>query len=140
HKINTLAGFTSSLLLSLVALGMFVESIRRFFAPEVIHFNEAISVAVLGFLVNTGCVLLLQDSHDHSHDHEDHNLKAAYLHVLADALTSMLAIGALLAGKYAGLAWLDPVMGLVGGGLVLRWGVGLSRETARILLDMAPRR
>jgi Co/Zn/Cd efflux system component len=67
-------------------------------------------------------------------------MKAAYLHVLADALTSVLAIAALLAGKYAGLSWLDPVMGLVGGVLVLRWGVGLSRETARILLDMAPQR
>ena len=167
HKINTLAGFTSSLLLSLVALGMFVESIRRLLTPEAIHFNEALGVAVLGLLVNAGCAFLLQgDGHDHGHGdghgdghehghehghgdghehgdgdgHEDHNLKAAYLHVVADALTSVLAIAALLAGKYAGLTWLDPVTGLVGGGLVLRWGVGLSRETARILLDMDPRR
>ncbi|MDH3814770.1 MAG: cation diffusion facilitator family transporter, partial [Acidobacteriota bacterium] len=102
-------------------------------------YNEAIVVAVLGLLVNGISVIILRDRHDHHgagspHKH-DHNLLAAYLHVLADALTSILAIVALLAAKHAGLQWMDPAMGVVGGFLVARWSWGLLRGTGRVLVD-----
>lgn len=150
-KINSLAGFTSAVLLLGFALLMVVESTERFFNPLVIAFDQALIVAVLGLIVNGASAWVLmstphehhhghshhgaeQGDHDHHHGH-DHNLRAAYLHVIADALTSLLAIGALLAGKYFGAFWLDPVMGIVGGVLVARWSYGLIRETARVLLD-----
>jgi len=138
-KLNSLAGFASAILLALFALLMVVESIDRFFNPVNIAYNEAIVVAVLGLMVNFISVFILRDSHDHhdvgsSHKH-DHNLFAAYLHVLADALTSILAIAALLAAKHAGLQWMDPAMGVVGGFLVARWSWGLLRGTGRVLVD-----
>ncbi len=127
-KVSVLGGFTSAIALGLVALLMLVESVQRLFSPETIHFNEAIFVAVIGLTVNIASVFLLKDDHHHSHDHghshshshdhdhhhhhHDHNLKAAYFHVLADALTSVLAIVALLFGKYYGLHWLDASWGL----------------------------
>jgi len=100
-----------------------------------IGFNQAIFVAALGLIVNGICLLIL-GGHGHSHEHKDHNLRSAYLHVLADALTSVLAVFALLAGKYLGQQWLDPFMGLVGATLVVRWSWGLLRSSARVLLDM----
>jgi cation diffusion facilitator family transporter len=138
-KLNPLAGFASAIVLALFALLMVVESIDRFFNPVAIAYNEAIVVAVLGLLVNGISVIILRDSHDHhdvgsSHKH-DHNLLAAYLHVLADALTSILAIVALLAAKHAGLQWMDPAMGVVGGFLVARWSWGLLQGTGRVLVD-----
>jgi cation diffusion facilitator family transporter len=138
-KLNPLAGFASAIVLALFALLMIVESIDRFMHPVAIAYNEAIVVAVLGLLVNGISVIILRDSHDHhdvgsSHKH-DHNLLAAYLHVLADALTSILAIAALLAAKYVGLTWMDPAMGVVGGILVARWSWGLLRGTGRVLVD-----
>jgi cation diffusion facilitator family transporter len=99
--------------------------------PVSIAYNEAILVAILGLAVNGVSVLILRDRHDR----HDHNLLAAYLHVLADALTSILAITALLAAKYVGLAWMDPAMGIVGGALVARWSWGLLRRTSRVLVD-----
>ena len=128
------------------------ESLERLVAPVPIAFNHALVVAVLGLVVNGLSVFILGHSgidehahdddglaeHEHHHEHHhghDHNLRSAYLHVLADALTSVLAIFALLAGKYAGLNWLDPAMGLVGAILVARWSVGLLRTTSRVLLD-----
>lgn len=157
-KVNSLGAFASAVLLALFALLMAGESLRRLLAPVPIHFDQAILVAMLGLGVNGLSLLVLRDGtraghahadaqrahgHDHaepaqghSHDrHHDHNLWAAYLHVLADALTSLLAILALLAGKYLGLSWLDAAMGIVGAGLVLRWGIGLLRTSARVLLD-----
>ncbi|KGE03389.1 CDF family Co(II)/Ni(II) efflux transporter DmeF [Pseudohaliea rubra] len=147
-KVNALGGFTGALLLAGFSLAMAWESMARFFAPVPIAFDQAIGVAVLGLLVNGVSVLLLGDGHDHghahgqgqdhhhSHSHEhDHNLRSAYLHVLADALTSLLAIVALLAGKYLGLAWMDPAMGIVGALLVARWSIGLLRDTSHTLLD-----
>ena len=141
-KVGVLGGFASAIVLIIVALLMLVESGQRILAPQPIHFNEAIAVAVLGLLVNIACAFLLQDRHDHTHDqaenghhHHDHNLKSAYLHVLADALTSVLAIGALLFGKYLGWNWLDPLMGIVGAVVICRWAYGLLRETGGILLD-----
>lgn len=140
-KVGVLGGFTSAIVLAVVALLMIVESLKRLFAPESIMFNEALLVAVIGLIVNLVSALLLK-SHSHSHGdcdsghhHHDHNLKAAYLHVLADALTSVLAIIALLAGKHMGWVWLDPAMGIVGALVITRWAYGLLRDTSKILLD-----
>ena len=139
-KINAFAGYTSAILLALFALLMAWESISRFINPVEIAFNQAIAVAVLGLLVNGASMMMLGDhhhDHDHHHGHTrtDHNLRAAYLHVLADALTSLLAIFALLAGKFLGLNWMDPAMGIVGAILVARWSLGLIRDTSGVLLD-----
>ncbi len=134
-KVNSLAAFASATLLALLALAMGWESIGRFISPVAIGFNQAILVAVLGLIVNGGCLAIL-GGHGHSHEHKDHNLRSAYLHVLADALTSVLAIGALLAGQYLEQRWLDPLLGLVGATLVVRWSWGLLRSSARVLLDM----
>ena len=144
-KISVLGGFTSAVVLQIVAILMIFESARRLFSPQAIRFEEAILVAVVGLLVNLVSVRLLgaKQAHDHNHSHEhehneDHNLKAAYLHVLADALTSVLAIIALLAGRVFGWIWLDAVMGIVGGLVITRWAVGLLRESGHILLDGRP--
>jgi len=128
--------------LSIVAFLMAGESVRRLFVPLTIHFNEAIGIACVGLLVNLGCAILLGD-HDHksgpdSAHHHDLNLRAAYLHVLADAFTSLLAITALTGGKFFGWAWLDPVVGIVGSGVVFSWAYTLLRDTSGILLDRTP--
>jgi cation diffusion facilitator family transporter len=143
-KIGVLGGFASAVVLSVVALLMAVESVRRLFVPLTIHFNEAIGIACLGLAVNLGCAFLLKDNHhheDHSHGsahQHDLNLRAAYLHVLADAFTSVLAIVALSGGKFFGWAWLDPVVGMVGSGVVFSWAYTLLRDTSGILLDRTP--
>ncbi len=137
-KVNTLGGYTGAILLAMFALVMVWESLERLISPVQIEFNNAIFVAVLGLFVNGLSVLILGHNHDsdkgHTH-HHDHNLWSAYLHVLADALTSLLAIFALLGAKYLGLIWADPVMGIVGAVLVARWSFGLLRTTSSILLD-----
>jgi len=155
-KVGDLAGFASALLLGVVALLMVWESAQRLLQPVVINFDDATLVAVLGLVVNLVCAWLLREDHDHHHDrdhagdepehdaehhhqHHDHNMRAAYLHVLADALTSVLAIIALLGGRYMGWAWLDPVMGIVGAAVIARWSYGLLRDTGRVLLDTEPR-
>jgi cation diffusion facilitator family transporter len=143
-KVSVLGGFASAVALAVVALVMTLESVLRLARPEAIHFNEAIGVAVVGLLVNLVSGILLHEhphhdelGHEHRHHdhHHDHNLRAAYLHVLADALTSVLAIFALLAGKYSGWSWLDPAMGLVGAAVIGRWSYCLVRDTGKILLD-----
>lgn len=137
-KISELAGYSSALLLALIALLMAYESVTRFFSPVAIRFDEAIAVAVLGLIVNLLSALILRekhDEHDHHH-HEDHNLKAAYLHVLADALTSVLAIVALTTGRFLGWVWMDPLMGIVGAIVIARWSYDLTRDTGSILLDV----
>ncbi len=131
-KANALGGFASAIALAVVALMIGLESIQRLFFPNEIQFNEAILVAILGLLVNLISAWLL---HDDDHDHHDHNLKAAYFHVLADALTSVLAIIALFLGKYAGMNWLDAAIGLVGMLIITRWAYSLLRQTSSILLD-----
>lgn len=144
-KVSVLGGFASAVALAVIALVMALESVMRMFAPQTIHFNEAISVAFVGLLVNIVSGVLLQEHHEHDQEqehkngdhHHDHNLRAAYLHVLADALTSVFAIVALGAGKYFGWVWLDPVMGLVGAAVITRWSYGLVRDTSLILLDGA---
>lgn len=135
-KVTLLGGFSSAIVLALVAALMLAESVQRMFKPELIQFNEAIAVAALGLVVNLICALLLRDRHNHAGGHRhDHNLKAAYVHVLADAFTSVLAIVALVGGRFLGATWLDPMMGMVGALVILRWSYGLLAETAPILLD-----
>lgn len=142
-KIEVLGGYTSALLLVLVAGLMLYQSVERLISPTTIHYNQAIAIATVGLLVNLACAWLLKD--DHGHDHHDHetpdhhhhdlNQRSAYLHVVADAATSVLAILALMGGKLWGANWLDPVMGIVGAGLVAVWAYGLLRDTGRVLLD-----
>jgi cation diffusion facilitator family transporter len=135
-KVGVLGGFASAVVLVVIALLMGGESLRRLFAPVSIQFNEAIGVAVLGLAVNLICAYLLHAKHSHDHGyHHDHNLRAAYLHVLADALTSFLAIFALLTGKHFGWVWMDPLMGIVGAVVIIRWSYGLLSDTSKILLD-----
>lgn len=144
-KVNALGGFTGAVLLAIFAVFMAFESMLRLFNPVEIVFNQAIFVAALGLVVNGACVFILGgDNHEHDHHHghdsgghyhHDHNLKSAYLHVMADALTSVLAIFALLAAKYFGFIWMDPVMGIVGAVLVARWSYGLLGSTSAVLLD-----
>ncbi|NOT12782.1 MAG: CDF family Co(II)/Ni(II) efflux transporter DmeF [Methylococcaceae bacterium] len=155
-KVGVLGGFASSVALGVVALMMSAESIERLVKPHSIQFDDAIAVAGFGLAINLISALLLKDDHhhhDHSHEvshthkhkgdtknkhthhHHDHNLKAAYFHVLADALTSVLAIIALVLGKYYGWNWLDPVMGIVGALVITRWSYLLLKETSPVLLD-----
>ncbi len=153
-KINALGGFTGAILLAGFSLLMVWESLHRLVDPVEIVFNQAIMVAVLGLVVNGASVFILgfDGHHHHHHDHHDHehegeederhglhyhdqNLRSAYLHVLADALTSVLAIVALLAAKHFGYIWMDPFMGIVGAVLVARWSWGLLKSTSSILLD-----
>ena len=139
-KVSVLGGFASAVALAVVALVMAVESVDRFIDPRVIRFDEAIAVAVLGLTVNLVSAFLLREHHHHddahSHEHHrDHNLRGAYLHVVADAFTSILAIIALCFGKYLGWNWLDPLTGIVGAILISRWSYGLLKDTSSILLD-----
>jgi cation diffusion facilitator family transporter len=161
-KVNALAGYSSAIFLVIIALYMGYESISRFINPVVIAYNDAILVAVVGLVVNGVSMFILgerehehnhnlEQKHDHEHElehvHEhdqdavthakgaDHNLKAAYLHVFTDALTSVLAIIALLSAKYFKLNWMDPMMGVVGAFLVIRWSAGLIQATVKVLLD-----
>lgn len=159
-KIEVLGGFSSALLLVGVAGLMLFESVARLLDPSPIHYQQAIGIATVGLLVNLACAWLLKDDqghhhghahhhdhhqgHDHhahshahtqGHGHQDLNLRAAYLHVLADAATSVLAILALVGGMLWGADWLDPLMGIVGAVLVAIWARGLLRDTGRVLLD-----
>ena len=161
-KVGDLAGFASALLLAIVSIGIAVESGLRLANPVKVDFGDATLVAVIGLIINLASALMLGDghshgpgqdhghSHDNSHDHgdaqahapdrgghRDNNLRAAYVHVLADALTSVMAIGALLAGRYLGWLWLDPAIGIVGALVIARWAWGLMRDTAAVLLDTA---
>lgn len=158
-KVGDLSGFASALLLGVTALFILIESVLRFFEPVSVKFGEATLVAVIGLGINLISAVLLghdhsHDHHGHDHDHYDHehdqahdhghkhghadnNLRAAYVHVLTDALTSVLAIAALLAGRYMGWWWLDPAVGILGSVVIARWAWGLMKDTASILLDTA---
>lgn len=157
-KVGDLAGFASALVLGLVALGIAAESVGRLLDPRPVAFGQATLVAVIGLVVNVASALLLSGGHHHGHAHghahhhghdhdhhrhghvhhgQDNNLRSAYLHVLADALTSVLAIAALLAGSTLGWVWLDPAMGIVGALVIARWSWTLMRDTAAVLLDAA---
>ena len=150
-KIEILAGYSSAILLIVVAIFMAFHSAERLMFPVPIHYDEAIPIAVLGLIVNLVCAWLLHDHHHHHHHqhehehgqdhgahhghHHDLNQKAAFLHVVADAVTSVLAIIALIAGKYMGWSFLDALLGIAGAVLVARWAVGLIQETGKTLLD-----
>jgi cation diffusion facilitator family transporter len=158
-KIGDLAAFASGVILASTAVVVATQSIERLLNPETIAFDQAIPVAVLGLAVNLASAWLLRDDHqhpghehghahddhdDHHHDHDahqhhhDHNLRAAYLHVIADAAVSILAIIGLVAGRQLGWVWMDPTMGLIGALVIARWSVGLLRVTGAVLLDMNP--
>ncbi|MGE5097930.1 MAG: CDF family Co(II)/Ni(II) efflux transporter DmeF [Betaproteobacteria bacterium] len=154
-KIEVLGAFTSALLLGVVAFAMVWESTARLLHPEPIRYVAALAVAVIGLVVNLASAAVLHgpqahahDDHDHHHHDHDHahalhaekhhrdlNLKSAYAHVLADAFTSVLAIGALAAGLWGGWRWMDPLMGIVGAAVIAWWSKGLIADSARVLLD-----
>lgn len=146
-KVGDLAGFASAMVLGLVSLGIAGESIFRLFEPTTVAFGEATVIAIVGLGVNILSAFLLMGhhghdhghqhdhGHDHHHHHHDNNLRSAYVHVLADALTSVLAIAALLAGRYLGWVWLDPAMGIVGSIVIAKWAYNLMRDSAAVLLD-----
>lgn len=159
-KLLPLGGYTSAIGLAMISLWMIAESVERFLNPKAIQFNEAIGVAVLGLIANALCAWILgsghahhhhdqhhhdHDDHNHNHDHgghhhhhhevEDHNHRSAFLHVLADALTSVCAIVALVFGKYFNLNWLDPFMGILGALVIIRWAYSLTVLTGKELLD-----
>ena len=139
-KIGTLTAYTSSLFLGFTGLWIMWEAVQRLLRPISIQFNEAILVASIGLIVNAACIVVMETghAHTHSHKHEDYNFKAAYYHILADALTSILAIAALVLGKYIGWTCLDALIGLLGGILIVRWAVSLLKDTVSILIDMQP--
>jgi cation diffusion facilitator family transporter len=149
-KVGDLAAYSSGIILVVAALMIAWESLTRLARPVPIAFDQALLVAALGLAVNivSAAMLWSRHAHGHAHDgrghggghdhahHADHNIRAAFMHVVTDALTSVLAIVALLAGLWFGAAWLDPVMGLVGAAVILHWSIGLLRDTGGILLDM----
>ena len=126
--------FTSAVILGLIALGVALESLQRLVSPVAVRYGEALPIAILGLIVNVASALVLHEPHA-DHEHRDHNLRAAYLHVLADTATSVLAILALAAGLLLQAAYLDPVVGLIGAGVIASWSYGLIRDSALVLLD-----
>lgn len=152
-KFGDLAAFTSAIVLGLAGVGVAVESVQRLMNPIPVHYANALLIAGIGFFVNVVSAVVLRDSdhghshdhshghthepdgHAHSHGHQDLNMRAAYVHVVADAATSLLAVGALTAGLIFGVAWLDPLVGLVGAGVIASWAYGLVRASALVLLD-----
>jgi cation diffusion facilitator family transporter len=155
-KVGELAAFCSAVILAMIAVAIGYEALSRLFAPVLIHFAEATWLAAVGLGVNLASAWLLFDKdHHHAHDHEhvhdddhahhhhhghDSNIRAAYVHVLADAMTSVLAIIGLLAGRFYGWVFMDPLMALIGVGVILSWSVSLWRTTGTVLLDMVPDR
>lgn len=143
EKIGTLTAYTSSLFLGYTGIWIIFEAVNRFINPVQIRFNEAILVAIIGLIVNSACIFIMESSHRHKHkseeyhEHkEDYNFKAAYYHILADTLTSILAIFALLTGKYFNIICLDAIIGVIGGILILKWAFGLIKHTVIELIDM----
>jgi cation diffusion facilitator family transporter len=143
-KFGDLAAFSSAIILAMIAAQIAYESMFRLAHPISIAYGEAIAVAVLGLAVNVVSAWLLRDSHDHHHHsdssvhvrHHDNNLRAAYVHVLADAATSVLAIAALVIGMYAQWVWADPVVGIIGSFVIASWAYGLIRDSGAVLLDV----
>lgn len=134
EKIGTLAAYTSSLFLGFTGFWIIFEAIGRFIHPLKIQFNEAILVAIIGLIVNALCIVIMERGH--KDDEHDYNFKSAYYHILADALTSVLAIAALLIGKYFHIVYFDSLIGVLGGLLILKWAVDLVIKTVKILIDM----
>lgn len=149
-KVGDLAGFTSALILLLIAFYVIIESAERLMNPVHIFYGEAVSIAVIGLVVN-GVSAAIMHSRDHHHEHEsehddhvhhhhkhDSNFRSAYLHILADAVTSLLAIGALLCGWIFGWQWMDPIVGIIGAIVIISWAISLIRDTSAVLLDRVP--
>jgi cation diffusion facilitator family transporter len=146
-KFGDLAAFSSAIILGLIAVQIAYESAMRLVHPVPIAYGEAIAVAVLGLGVNFVSAWLLRDSHDHDHHghgyghgehhHHDNNLRAAYVHVLADAATSVLAIAALVTAMYSRWVWTDPAVGIVGSLVIASWAFGLIRDSGAVLLDVS---
>jgi cation diffusion facilitator family transporter len=146
-KFGDLAAFASAIVLGVASIGVAAESIERLISPTHVNFRDALYIAAIGFVVNVVCAFILGSGHEHGHDHEahdhhrhqhdasDNNLRAAFVHVVADAATSVLAILALAGGLLWGLRWLDPVVGLVGAGVIASWAYGLIRASSLVLLD-----
>lgn len=139
-KIGTITAYTSALFLGLTGIWIITEAILRLVNPLVINFDSAILVAVIGLTVNCICIFIMEGKHHHHErdddEHEDYNFKAAYYHILADALTSILAIFALLAGKFFNIISLDALIGILGGIMILRWAINLIKKTVIVLIDM----
>jgi cation diffusion facilitator family transporter len=138
-KFGDLAAFASAIVLGVIAIGVAVESIARLFAPVAVDYRDALIIAAIGLAVNITCAFILAGSHDHDHAHghhaRDHNMRAAYAHVLADAATSVLALAALGGGLFFGLRWLDPLVGCIGAGVIASWAYSLIRDSGMVLLD-----
>ena len=137
NKISILAAYTSALFLGLTGIWIIVEAFQRLINPLNIEFSQAILVAIVGLIVNGVCILIMKDPHTHDHKHKhDYNFMAAYYHILADALTSVFAIFALLTGKYFNITYLDSLAGVLGGILIIKWAINLLKNTVKILVDM----
>ena len=153
-KFGDLAAFSSAIILGMIAVQIAYESVLRLVHPVPIAYGEAIAVAVLGLAVNIVSAWLLRDSHDHDHHghghspghshnsshghrHHDNNLRAAYVHVLADAATSVLAIAALMIAMYSQWVWADPAVGIIGSLVIASWAFGLIRDSGAVLLDVS---
>jgi len=132
NKILSLSGYSSGLILLVFAFVILGEAIKRLFNPGPIHFEEAILIAVIGLAVNIVCAFLLH----HDHEDTDHNIKAAYLHVIADALTSVTAIIGLTAAMYLNIIWLDALGAIISSFVIVRWSIGLLKESGKVLLDL----
>jgi cation diffusion facilitator family transporter len=153
-KLGDLAAFSSAIVLAMIAALIGYESVLRFFHPVPIHFTQAIPIAVVGLGVNVLSAWLLRDEHHHDHDDEHHhaghptgdhhhhdlNLRAAYVHVMADAAVSVLAVLGLVTARQLGWVWMDPLMGIVGACVIANWSWGLVRAAGVVLLDMNPDR
>lgn len=144
EKIGTLMAYTSSLFLGLTGIWIIIEGIIRFFKPLEIAFNEAILIAFIGLTINSLCIIIMGDKHDHCHNDiqehhthtKDYNFKAAYFHILADVLTSVLAIISLIIGKQFGLVFFDSIIGILGGIVILKWSINLLKSTIKELIEM----
>lgn len=131
-KILSLSGFSSGLMLLIFAFVILVEAIQRLYNPSIIQYGQAILVAVIGLAVNIACAFLLH----HEHEHSDHNIKAAYLHVIADALTSVTAIIGLTAAMIWNIVWLDALGAILSSFVIIKWSVGLLKDSGKVLLDI----
>lgn len=147
EKIKTLAAYTSSIFLGVTGVAIIIESASKLINPVHILFSDAILIAVIGLIVNLVSILIMKGKHVHLHvgecekhhhheEHEDQNFKSAYLHILADVLTSVLAILALVLGKFMNITYFDSAIGILGGIVILKWSIGLVKDTVVILLDM----
>ena len=132
NKILSVSGYSSGLMLLIFAFVIMVEAIQRFINPVDINYSEAILVACIGLIVNVISALLLH----HDHAHSDHNIRAAYLHVIADALTSLSAIIGLTAAMFWDIPFIDPIAAIISSLVIIKWSVGLLKDSGRVLLDM----